>query len=100
MAVIGLTQDGKKIVLYSASGPTYATGGVTITINELSKVEAVLSAELPGYLVEATPVEGSNRVTVKVYYFDYPATAAGSATEVPDGTDLSGLTLKLIVIGV
>ena len=101
MAVIGLTADGKKIVKYTGAGPaSYSSGGFTVTINELSKVEEVLTAELPGYLVEATPTAGSNTITVKVYQFDYPATAAGPAVEVADGTDLSGLTLKLIVLGV
>jgi len=102
MTVIGVTLDGKKIVYYSASGPSsYATGGSSITINDLNKVEAVLFAQLTGgYLVEATPGTTTNTVTVKVYYFDYDASADGTAIEIPDGTDLSGKTLTLLVIGV
>jgi len=101
MAVIGITADGKKIVKYSASATSsYSSGGFTVTISELSKVTDVVFAQLPGYLVETSASGSSNTVTVKVYQFDYPATSAGPATEVSAGTDLSSLTLTLIVLGV
>lgn len=101
MAVIGITADGKKIVKYSAPATSsYTAGGFSVTIPELTKVQEVLTATLPGYLVEAIAGGSSNTVTVKIYQFDYPATAAGPGVEVADGTNLSSLTLELIVLGV
>jgi len=81
------------------SGPSsYATGGFTVTINDLSRVDDAIVSSTGGYLAEVSSISG-NTVTVKVYYFDYGSASAGTAVEVPDGTDLSGVTFRIIAIG-
>lgn len=101
MAVIGLTADGKKIVLVSVPGPSsYTSGGFTVTVPELARVHAVLFAFITGgYKVGGLTVSG-NSITVSVHYYNYPATSSGPSVEVPAGTDLSGQTVTLIVIGI
>jgi len=100
MAVVGLTADGRKIVVATASGPTsYAAGGFDVVVPELSRIDAILFAFVTGgYKVGGLSVSG-NRVRVAVHQYDYPATAAGPSVEVPAGTDLSGQTVTLVVIG-
>lgn len=100
MPVIAQTADGRKIVQASTAGPaSYTTGGFTITVGELSRITAVVSASITGgYAVEVAGVSG-NTVTVKVYHYDYPAAAAGPAVEVAAGTNLSTSTVTLTVIG-
>ncbi|MEM1694793.1 MAG: hypothetical protein QW456_11350 [Ignisphaera sp.] len=101
MVVIGLTADGRKIVAVSAAGPaSYATGGFAVRVPELEHVHAVLSASITGgYKIGGLSISG-NAVTVVVHYYNYPATAAGPSTEVPAGTDLSGQTVTLVVVGI
>jgi len=82
-------------------GPSsYATGGSDITIEEVSEVVAVLAVSITGgyYAPTADASASGNTVKVKVYEFDYPATAAGVAKEVAAGTDLSGETVKLVIL--
>jgi len=100
MPVIGLTADGKKIVLTTAAGASsYTTGGQAIRIPELNKVEQVLWAFITGgYKVGGISISG-NTVTVAVHYYNYPATAAGLSVEIPAATDISTQTITLIVIG-
>jgi hypothetical protein len=101
MTVIGLTADGKKIVVVSAAGPTsYATGGFSVRVPELNNIHQVLFAFITGgYKIGDLSISG-NSITVVVHYYNYPATSAGPATEVAAGTDLSGQTVTLVVIGV
>ena len=92
---------GYRVIITTVTGPSsYTSGGVEYTINELDSVVGVIALPAGGYLIEASVVEGTNRVKLVFKHFDYPATAAGPAVEVPDGTDLSGVTVTLIVIGV
>lgn len=100
MAVLALTADGKKIAFVSVTGPSsYTTGGFAVVVPELEHVHAVLSASITGgYKIGGLSVSG-NRVTVVVHYYDYPAASAGTSTEIPAGTNLSGQTITLIVIG-
>ncbi len=82
-------------------GPTsYATGGSDITIDEVSEIKAVLSVSITGgyYAPTADATASGNTVKVKVYEFNYPATAAGAAKEVAAGTDLSGETIKFVIL--
>ena len=83
----------------SVAGPTaYTTGGFTVSIPDLSVVyDAVVSAG-GGYLAEVASISG-NTLTIKVYYFNYPGTAAGAAIEVPAGTDLSGVRFRILAVG-
>ncbi|MEM1601324.1 MAG: hypothetical protein QW339_05060 [Sulfolobales archaeon] len=101
MAIIGLTADGKKIVAVSVAGPSsYTTGGFTVRVPELEHVHAVLSALITGgYKIGGLSISG-NTVIVIVHRYDYPATSAGPSVEVPAGTDLSGQTITLIVVGI
>jgi len=100
MTVLGLTADGKKIVLQAAAGTSsYAAGGQAITVAELNRVEQVLMAFITGgYKVGGISISG-NTVTVAVHYYNYPASAAGASIEIPTGTDISAQTITLIVIG-
>jgi hypothetical protein len=100
MTLIALTADGRKIALASAAGPSsYATGGFAVRVPELNRIDAVIWAFITGgYKIGGYSVSG-NAVTVVVHYYNYPGTAAGPSTEVAAGTDLSGQSIQLIVIG-
>jgi hypothetical protein len=100
MAVIGLTADGKKIVTKSIAGPSaYAVAGFPITIDELTRVDAVIFSEISGgYRIAGTSISG-NVVTVLIHYFDYDAGSDGASITVPANTNLSAQTVKLVVIG-
>lgn len=83
----------------SVTGPTsYTTGGFTVTIDQLTAVYDAVVIAGRGYLAEVASISG-NTITIRVYQFDYPATAAGPAVEVPAGTNLSGVTFRIIAIG-
>ncbi|MEM4429653.1 MAG: hypothetical protein QXM08_00635 [Thermofilaceae archaeon] len=99
--ILALTADGKKISVVTAAGPaSYATGGFTVTVPDLERVHAVLFAFITGgYKVGGLSVSG-NTVRVVVHQYDYPAASAGPSVEVPAGTDLSGQTVTLVVVGV
>ena len=92
--------DGRLIAVVTSSGPSsYSSGGFSVTLSELRKVESVIAVySNAGYLCEGSVGTG-NSVTVKVYYFDYDATADGAAVEVAAGTDLSGVTFTVIAVG-
>jgi len=101
MAIIGLTADGKKIAFKSVPGPvSYATTGYPVTIDELSRVDCVIYAEVTGgYRIAGTSISG-NVVTVLIHYFDYDAAADGASITVPSGANLSGQTVKIVAVGV
>ena len=87
-------------VMTSVSGPTsYTAGGFDVEIGELTEVYNAVVNISGGYLAEVAGIEG-NKVKVKVRYFDYDATADGPAIEVPDGTDLSGQTVRIWAEGI
>ena len=74
----------------STAGPdNYQSGGFTVTIGELEKIEKAL-AYGQGYIVGITGIAG-NVATVAVY------TVAGG--EVSDGTDLSSKTFVVVAEG-
>jgi hypothetical protein len=100
MTVIGLTADGKKIVTKSIAGPSaYAVTGFPITIDELTRVDAVIFSEISGgYRIAGTSISG-NVVTVLIHYFDYDYNGDGVSITVPANTDLHTQTVKLVVIG-
>jgi hypothetical protein len=103
MPAFGLSKARGRAVpkgwIGSVSGPSsYATGGFTVTINDLSRVDDAVVIAGGGYLAEVASISG-NTVTIVVRYFDYPATSAGTAVEVPAGTDLSGVVFRIIAIG-
>lgn len=81
------------------SGPaSYTAGGFTVTIDQLSRVDDAIVVAGGGYLAEVASISG-NTITVRVYYFDYAAAAAGPAIEVPAGTDLSAVTFRVLAVG-
>lgn len=98
--IISKLPKGRLLVQTSEAGPTsYSTGGFSITLGDLKNVESVIAVlNNRGYLCEVSGIS-KNAVTVKVYQFDYAATAAGPAVEVPAGTNLSGVTFTVIAIG-
>ena len=88
-----------KLVIKTVTGPSsYSTGGFTATIDELERVEDAIVIASGGYMAEVASISG-NTVTIKVYDFNYPATAAGPAEEVAANTDLSSVSFKIIAIG-
>ena len=90
---------GYRLAVVGVSGPSsYSAGGFTVSIPELRRVVAAIVQASGGYKAEVASVSG-NTVTVKVYYYDYDASADGPAVEVPDGTDLSGVTFTIVAIG-
>ena len=93
MTVLGLTADGKKIVLHSES---ISSSPADITIDELNNVEAVIFAFASGgYKVGAYSISG-NVVSVTIHQYNYGATAAGPSVAI-SGT--VSTTVTLIVIG-
>lgn len=92
---------GKKMSYVVTSGPTSydSTNGHAVTIPDLKVVDAVLSASIDGgYRVASYSISG-NVVTLFYHYFDYPSTTAGPSVTVPNTTNLSGRTVKLVVLG-
>jgi len=78
---------------------TYTAGGVSTEITELKVVhDAYVMSVSGGYIGEATDISGRT-FKIKIYYFDYDAAADGPAIEIPDGTDVTGMTVKVLVIG-
>lgn len=102
MAIIGLTADGKKIVSISIAGPSSynATAGHAVTIPELNRVDEVLFAMIDGGYRVANATRSGNVVTLFYHYFDYDAVADGVSITVPNATDLSGRTIRIVAIGV
>jgi len=98
--IVAKLPDGRLLVKETTAGPaSYAAGGFSVTLGDLKRVESVLFVgSNGGYLCEENGIT-NNTVTVKVYQFDYAATAAGPAVEVPDATDLSGVNFTVIAIG-
>ena len=81
------------------SGPSsYTAGGFTVTFSRLKRVLAAIVQGAGGYKAEVAEISG-NSVKVQVKYYDYDAAADGTAIEVPDGTDLSGVNFILFVVG-
>ena len=82
----------------TSAGPSSysSSSGQSITA-DVDFVDEVISAHAIGYLIDNISISG-NTITVHWYYFDYDATADGAATEVADGTNLSGVTVTIIAL--
>jgi len=79
----------EKLYITQVSGPSsYSSGGFTVD-HPFSRVSHAIAIASGGYIAEAS-VSG-NTVTVKVY--------SGAGSEVTAGTDLSGVTITVIIIG-
>jgi len=102
--IIGQTKDGRLIVYFENAGPSsYSAGGQSISISTLRKVEKVLTiGNDKGYLMDpgAVTISG-NTITVPWYYhyFQCPVTCPTGAREANENTDLSGATVKGVVVG-
>jgi len=80
------------------TGPTsYSTGGFAVTVSGVRRIIGAIVVPTGGY--KASISWTGNTLTVVAQYYDYAATAAGTAIEVPAGTDLSGVNFDIIVIG-
>jgi len=89
----------KGPVIVETTGPDlYTTGGFEVTVGELRVVSHAIVEVGGGYLGEVAGVS-DNAVTVKIYQFDYAASAAGPAVEVDAGTDLGSVGVKVIAWG-
>jgi len=93
-----------KVAWKQQAGPTsYTSGGFDISLPELKRIHfavAMFSGARPSNYVYQLDVSWSvNRVRVTVMRIDVTATAPAAWTEVPAGTDLSGLTFSVIAIG-
>lgn len=89
---------GVKIDVIEVNGPkSYTTGGFTV-YSRIMNVQHAVAVASNGYLAEVVSLAGS-AIKIKIYQFNYPATAAGPAVEVPKGTDLSGIKITVIAIG-
>jgi len=99
MPEIILSTYPKKIVVFITNGPSsYTTGGFTIRSDTLSVIEHVISVSATeGWIGEVQSVSG-NTATIKVYGLP-SSLAAGPLAEVAAGTDLSGVTFYIILVG-
>jgi len=106
MAVIGLTADGKKIVQTVVTGPSsYATGGFTVRLGELTKIDAAKvsvrsNLKVSNYVHAVDYSVSGNTITFVVYRIDVTAAAPSAWSEVPSGSDISALTLEVVAVGV
>ena len=114
MTVVGrlakaLGLAGYKLVVTNTTAPaSYATGGFSVAVSELSTVNYAFAQAMnpgaAGYLALIKSISG-NTVTVQVYEVNQPVNEGGSATytvtikEVAAGTDLSGVTFNVIAVG-
>lgn len=92
--------NNKKLVVETVSGPSsYSTGGFPITFRELQRVEEIIGAWAnTGLLVEAhIPSASGNLASVRVYW--QTGVSGAPMTEVASGTDLSGVTFKVLAWG-
>jgi len=99
-----LTNIGEmKIIKVTTTGPSsYASGGFTVRVSSAKEIKAVLTATNDGgYKVDEGKISiNANEITVPVLYYDYDAGGDGSAIEVADATDLSGVNFDFIVLAV
>jgi hypothetical protein len=106
MTLIGLTADGKKIVQTVVSGPSsYATGGFTVRLGELTKIHAAkvsirTNLKVSNYVHAVDYSISENTITFVVYRIDTTAAAPAAWEEVAAGTDISALSLEIVAIGV
>lgn len=93
---------GRSYVLVSGvvNGPSsYATGGFTITVPDITKVvNAVVVLKSGDNLYKAGFSSSGNKITVVVYELS-SSTAGLKVEEVAAGTDLSSVEFAYIVIG-
>jgi hypothetical protein len=106
LTLVALTADGKKVVQKVVVGPaSYSTGGFKVVIEELSKIHALVvsvrtNLKVSNYVHVVDYSYADNAVTFTVYRIDVTAAAPSAWAEVPAGTDLSGLVLEIVAIGV
>jgi hypothetical protein len=104
--LIGLTLDGKKIVSMVVKGPSsYAAGGWTVYVPELSKIHAVsvsvrTNLKANNYVHAVDYRYSNNAITFVAYRIDVTATSPAAWSEVPTGTDLSALEIEVVAVGV
>ena len=103
--IIGQTTDGRLIVYWENVGPaSYATGGFTVTISSLKKVEAAVHVgNKSGYRTEPEEATlSANAIKIPVHYHGYACPGApicATGWEIPSGRDLSKAAFSGIVIG-
>ena len=106
MTLVALTADGKKIVQKVVTGPaSYSTGGFKVVVDELSKIHALVvsvrtNLKVSNYVHAVDYSYSDNTVTFTVYGIDVTAAAPSAWAEVPAGTDISGLVIEIVAIGV
>ena len=78
---------------------SYATNGDTLSLSSyLSSIQAVVcQSHAGGYALEASA--SGTTVTVVARYYDYDATADGTAIEVSGGKNLSDVSFTMVVLG-
>jgi len=108
MAIAILRRRYGRRVSRSVAGPTsYPTGGFTVTIGELDRIQHCRVVARTEELLKATDINYSveyswsgNVITIAVYV-QTVTNAAGAATwgEIAAGTNLSGVTFEIRVEG-
>jgi hypothetical protein len=106
LPIVALTADGRKIVQVTVRGPTsYTTGGFRVVVPEIDKIHALAvsvrtNLRVSNFVHVVDFTYAGNTITFTVYRIDITAPAPASWSEVPAGTNLSGLVLDIIAIGV
>jgi hypothetical protein len=106
LTLVALTADGKKVVQKVVTGPSsYSTGGFNVVVDELNKIHALVvsvrtNLKVSNYVHVVDYSYADNVVTFTVYRIDVTATAPSAWVEVPAGTDISGLVIEIVAIGV
>lgn len=88
----------KAVVASVAFDSSYPTGGESVTPAKLGlgKIEFLIAQPTSGYVFQWDNANSK----LLAYYADYDAVADGALIQVPDTTDLSGLTaIKVLVFG-
>ncbi|MEM2960721.1 MAG: hypothetical protein QXQ02_03710 [Halobacteria archaeon] len=89
--------DRRIVVGEVTMSSSYTTGGEGLSNLGLNRVDGIvlLGEATGGYDVDYDHSTG----TFKAWYYNYPAAAAGAAVEVPAGTNLSSVKLKVLAVG-
>lgn len=97
MTIITRFVDGRVLVDHSALGTqNYASGGIPVTITDLRRAETVLQVHAnTGLVIEPVEYGTGNIVNLICRYTTGELTEA----EIPDDTELTGVTFDIRVVG-
>jgi len=100
-SILGVTADGRKIVMETTPGPSsYVQGGFNYKMAQLEHATVISITNNKGLISVASYVTASkNSLTIVVRGLQYACSVTGLADELAAGVDISGCTFTIIAIG-